>query len=353
MTTNYNILCCDGGGIRGLLTAMLLDQLPQSILTNTTVFAGTSTGGIISIALAAGLQPSQLVTLYSSQCSAIFNTADSPAASYEQIKGYLTNLMGSDWSWVADGIALASEAGVLPKNLFAAKYNNTSLVSQLQSTLGEQASTLFSQLSQKLFVTTYQLDNGSGQWLPISIDNLSSSSNDSTLLDAALATSAAPTFFPPYNHPQLGYCIDGGTFANNPSMFVLSRVLQAGVSASSIRMLSLGTGATQNSVPSSYFGSIDPNLWGTYQYMFPLNAPSSVPSELLINLMMDGSSDIDDEQSGRILPPANYVRVEVPLTQAITLDDCSQVPALQTMADNFMQGDTWTSIVDWVTGNFV
>ena len=69
MTTNYNIIACDGGGIRGLITAMLLNDLvsnppsgaTSNILNNVSLFAGTSTGGIIAIGLASGLTPSTVV----------------------------------------------------------------------------------------------------------------------------------------------------------------------------------------------------------------------------------------------------------------------------------------------------
>lgn len=357
MAQNYNILCCDGGGIRGLLTAMLLNDLPSTALQNTAVFAGTSTGGIIAIALSAGVQPKNLVTLYSSQCSTIFPPNAPPAASVSQMKAYLENVLPSELTWTAEAIALACAAGVLPKNLFSAKYTNDSLRKQIEQTLGDSATSTFESLSKGLFVTTFQLDNGSGQWVPISIDNFpSSTTSSSTLIDAALSTSAAPTFFPPYNHPLLGYCVDGGTFANDPSTFVLSRVLSAAstlnIDVSNIRMLSIGTGSSASSVPSSYFGTVPPELWGTYQYMFPTPAAPGVPSELLINLMMDGSSELDDSQTESVLG-ARYLRVQVPLTSAITLDDCSEVPALMTMANSFMQSPQWTTIVDWVNANFV
>ena len=358
MSQNYNILCCDGGGIRGLLTAMLLDRLPPSALQNTMLFAGTSTGGIIAIALAVGIPPKDLVGLYSSQCSTIFPPNAPPAASVDQMTAYIKSVLPSDLAFTAEALALACEVGILPKNLFSAKYANASLRTQIEKTLGGSATTTFDKVPSGLFVTTYQLDDGGGEWLPISIDNLpGSTTSASALIDAALSTSAAPTFFPPYNHPLLGYCVDGGTFANDPSTFVLSRVLssarQLGIDPANIRMLSVGTGSSANSVPSSYFGTVPPELWGTYQYMFPTPSATGVPSELLINLMMDGSSEIDDTQTESILTSAQYLRVQVTLTSPVMLDDCSEVPALEGMANSFVQSSKWTTIVDWVKANFV
>src|SRR6266436_1776169 len=80
MTKNYNMITCDGGGIRGLMTAKLINDLvsnPPSgsssdILSNVSLFAGTSTGGIIAIGLACGIAPSLLVSLYEDKCNKIF-----------------------------------------------------------------------------------------------------------------------------------------------------------------------------------------------------------------------------------------------------------------------------------------
>lgn len=53
----YRILSFDGGGIRGLVTLALLKRLEAKIpnlITGADLFAGTSTGGIIALGLAAG-----------------------------------------------------------------------------------------------------------------------------------------------------------------------------------------------------------------------------------------------------------------------------------------------------------
>lgn len=348
MTTNYNILCLDGGGIRGLLTSILLENLPAAALANTVVFAGTSTGGILAIALAAGVDTQKLVDLYSTSCNSIFGSDLSPAASKDQIKSYLRQFAGP---LEADTLWELIEHHVVPVNLFSAKYNPKGLQGALLSTFGAHASTLVSALPQKLFVTTFQFDR-KGSWMPISFDNLLPSSNDATLLDAALCTSAAQTYFPPHKHPTLGYCIDGGTFANNPSTFVLSRALQCGTDPRSIRMLSIGTGASVNSVPVSYFDQVPPELWGLYQYAFPVKAPASVGKMPLLGTMSAGSSEVDDEQTASILGP-HYIRVEVPLPRPITLDSCSEVPTLAQMANDYVKSAEWAEAVKWVTENFV
>lgn len=349
MAQNYNILCLDGGGIRGLLTSILLSDLPPSALANTTVFAGTSTGGILAIALAAGVEMQKLVDLYSTRCGTIFNPQLSPAATDDQIKHYLRLFAGPVEADLL--LELVEHHHIFPINFFAAKYNPSGLRTALSEALGEQASTLVSQLEKKLFITTFQFDR-KGSWTPISFDNLDPASNDAMLLDAALCTSAAQSFFPPHKHPTLGYCVDGGVFANNPSTFVLARALQIGVDPKTIRLLSVGTGAAVNSVPDSYFETVPPELWGLYQWLFPVKAPPSAGHLPLLTTMAAGSAEIDDEQTASVLGP-HYVRAQVPLTQPITLDSCSEVPVLEQLAKDYLADSEWANVKKWVTENFV
>jgi hypothetical protein len=348
MTQNYNILCCDGGGIRGLLTALLLHDLPPSAITNTVVFAGTSTGGILSIALSAGVEVQKLVELYSTHCGMIFSPSLSPAASKDQIKQYVRSFANPI---EADVLLELVDHHILPINFFAAKYDPSGLRAAITEALGAQVSTRVSELARKLFITTFQFDRN-GSWSPISFDNLDPASNDATLLDAALCTSAAEGFFPPHKHPTLGYCVDGGIFANNPATFVIARALQIGVDPKTIRMLSIGTGAVVNAVPSDYFDAVPPELWGLYQWLFPVKAPQSVGHMPLLTAMSGGSSEVNDEQAASILG-SHYARVEVPLTRPITLDSCAEVPVLSQLASDYIAGAEWANVKKWVTENFV
>ena len=78
MPKKYLILSCDGGGIRGLLTALLLKELDKScgLLQRVDLFAGTSTGGILAIGLAGGLGIDRLIDLYKAKAKNIFEKSD-------------------------------------------------------------------------------------------------------------------------------------------------------------------------------------------------------------------------------------------------------------------------------------
>jgi patatin-like phospholipase/acyl hydrolase len=85
MATPIRILCCDGGGIRGLLTTIILERLekeiqhinPTSSLHNSfDVFAGTSTGSIIACGLARGMSATQIRRFYENKGDIIFPRID-------------------------------------------------------------------------------------------------------------------------------------------------------------------------------------------------------------------------------------------------------------------------------------
>ena len=75
IVAKYRILSIDGGGVRGLLVTVLLQQLDKRLpgwRDQVDLLAGTSTGGIIALGLAKGLAPTDLRTLYYDKSPRIF-----------------------------------------------------------------------------------------------------------------------------------------------------------------------------------------------------------------------------------------------------------------------------------------
>ncbi|MEJ2299862.1 MAG: patatin-like phospholipase family protein, partial [Anaerolineales bacterium] len=71
----YRILSMDGGGIRGLITVILLERLESAhpgFLEKIDLLAGTSTGGILALAVAAGLSPERIRHLYETSGRNVF-----------------------------------------------------------------------------------------------------------------------------------------------------------------------------------------------------------------------------------------------------------------------------------------
>lgn len=200
----HKLICFDGGGIRGLVPLLALQRLEAAhpgLIARSTLLAGTSTGGIIALCLAAGVPVADIIALYRDKGPTIFSRS------------------------IIDRF---EDAG----GLSGALYDPKPLQGLLDGILGN---VLMCDLPKPVLVPTFELDNrcsdprkrrwGARFWTRM--DHILAQ-------DVAMMTSAAPTFFPSH----MG-CIDGGTVSNNPAAVALS--MCRGESA---LLLSLGTGIT-------------------------------------------------------------------------------------------------------------
>jgi len=289
----YFVLSLDGGGIRGVLTARVLERIEErtGFLRRVDLVAGTSTGGILAIGLARGLTPKQLVALYAENGRRIFSARD------------LLDAIPGDELWRAD-------------------YSTEALREVLNPhfdglTLG--------QLGKRVLIPSFDLDNDANprMWKPKFFHNYDSPGNDREVsaLDAALRTSAAPTYFPSYQ----GY-IDGGVVANNPSTCALARAIKAGQKLEDIELLALGTGVS----PGFIHGDHD---WGRTQWLAPL-----------LKILFEGMPGVADYQCEQLLGE-RYRRLDALLPHAIDLDAVTRIPQLLTLADEL----DIDPIVRWLT----
>jgi hypothetical protein len=346
----YCILSCDGGGIRGLLPALLIQQLATDIpsfLGNIGLFAGTSAGGLVSLGLASGVPVTKIVSLFENNGSQIFTPFSAGArtinaaqlrASLEAHAAAATSGQ-SWWDWVVQHFEQ-----ILTEIVYV-KYNNTGLQSLLKSLLPGNP---LNQLSNRVLVTAFQLDDpATGNWAPITISNFPGDPAAGTYpVDAALSTSAAPTYFPPYQHPKFGYCVDGGVYANNPGCMAIAVALKSGVALSDIVMLSIGTGAN----PENIQVMPPPTNYGPLMWMLPI-AFNSTPASPIISILMDGVASADAFVCQQLLG-SRFLRLQVPLTSAIPLDAYQDVPKLKTAAKTYMQASGWSDAETWVKQNF-
>ena len=263
---DYRILALDGGGIRGIYTAVLLDRLSQQVpgfLGRADLLAGTSTGGILALGLAMAMTPAQLVALYQNNGSQIFSAP--PLHEFVDLG-----------------------------NLVGAKYDNSNLSKILRATFGD--GTLASLLPRHVLITSFDLDNGATppkprRWKPKFFHNFAGPDSDGAekIADVALRTSAAPTYFPVYQ----GY-VDGGTVANNPAMAALAQALNPGTGGQKlddVRLFSVGTGVTP-----TYISGDDLN-WGEAQWVHPI-----------VNMMVEGLGDVAHYECMQLLH-AHYFRL--------------------------------------------
>jgi uncharacterized protein len=301
----YQIVCFDGGGIRGVYTAVLLDRLVQSLpklLNNVDLLAGTSTGGIIALGLASGMTTTQLIQLYQNKGAQIFN-----APLLHKIRD-LGEIVG-------------------------AKYSNADLVQIISDQFGEK--TLDQLLPQHVLIPSFDLDKPQGaprMWYPKFFHNFAGPDSDGAqkVADVALRTSAAPTYFPSYQ----GF-VDGGVVANNPSMSALAQALDprsnTGIALSDIRLFSLGTGVTP-----TFISGLD-NNWGLAQW-----------ARVLADMMLEGMMGVADFECACLLGANRYFRLAPVLPNPIPLDAASQINNLIADAQNV---DISAAVV-WLKANF-
>jgi predicted acylesterase/phospholipase RssA len=193
----YRILSIDGGGIRGIVTTVMMQRLKatpglEGFLENVDLVAGTSTGGLLALGIARGLDLDEIRDLYVNDGPKIF-----------------------DDSWLDDLLDLGKLRG--------ADYKIAPMRRVFKRVLGEE--TTLGQLGKRVLITAFDMDNEDDDelkrtWKPKLFHNFPGDGNDRHELahKVGMYTAAAPTYF-----PSVDGFIDGGVYANNPAMCALAQ----------------------------------------------------------------------------------------------------------------------------------
>ncbi|QDV73721.1 CBASS cGAMP-activated phospholipase [Botrimarina mediterranea] len=213
---DFRILSLDGGGIRGLFAAAVLAHLEQDLQIQITdhfdLITGTSTGGIIAIGLGLGMRPKALVDFYTGHGPAIFPSS---------------------------GICLRRWLRFLYRTLWRHRYDSKPLESALRTAIGER---LFGESTKRLVIPSYDL--GHDQVRVFRTPHHSRLRRDWQFpaWKVAMATTAAPTYFPAWKGIEKTRLVDGGVWANNPTLVGLVEATSTlNVPWDAIRILSIGT----------------------------------------------------------------------------------------------------------------
>jgi patatin-like phospholipase/acyl hydrolase len=216
----FKILSIDGGGIRGVIPARFLqlveEQLDgQPIHEYFDLIVGTSTGGIIALAIGAGIPLDKVVNLYREKGKVIFSRR-TPRYFFSRLPLMKISLPYTH-----------------------SLYNNVSLRKELVD--------LFADLRMKdsrckLCVPSVNITTGEPVVYKTEHHDDFYTDGKRLMWEVALATSSAPLFFPPFEMSGSGYHIDGGVWANNPSVVGIAEGIKLGKALSDIKVLSLGTG---------------------------------------------------------------------------------------------------------------
>ena len=280
----YKILSIDGGGMRGLIPALILVEFekrtgkPISELFD--LVAGTSTGGIIAAGLnipdketrKAAYSAQDLVKLFKNRGQTIF----------------LQETLHS----ITTGLGLLEE-----------RYSHQGLKKVLKEYCGDAE--LKSAITDILLVS-YDLNTNkpfffksrlAKQWVR----------KNFMMRHIIRATTAAPSYFEPFKLLNMAdqktyhFLIDGGVVANNPAMCAFTEATT--LKQSDILMVSLGTGSEK----VSYQGALN---WGLALWLRPL-----------FKLMIKGNNDMVDYQLKEIFsakPDSHYYRFQVKLQEENT-----------------------------------
>jgi patatin-like phospholipase/acyl hydrolase len=311
MSYTCKILAIDGGGIRGVIPAYILQQLEEAVGSPLyqyfDVIAGTSTGGLIAMGLAS-VRPdgkprtaTEILNVYMNDESEIFNKQPESygtTAKYFSIASFLQSLFGSDLT-----------------------------LSQAQ----QQLQALGHPTPKQVLTTCYTLNTASaagvGPYLFNWIDAANSSDDDYYVWEATLGTSSAPTYFPVANigsgapagsGATTRWVADGGVAANNPALYALAAAFQLNLCSdlSDVLIVSLGTGLYNVGIQIL---NGDGN-WGLVQWTagFDVNGNTTEP---LINVLAMSNVLSPCQQLQAIMPAGNYYRLEptIPYNES-TLD---------------------------------
>jgi hypothetical protein len=269
----YRILSLDGGGIRGLITAIWLDRLEQALdrplWQHFDLVAGTSTGSILACAVAAGIDARRIIDLYSNEGRKVF---PSPRR--------------------------------LVRFFHGPKYDGRGLEAALDDVFDHAA---FGDLKIKpTLVTTYDTFTGK----PVIFKNNRPRHANLLVRDVCRASSAAPTYFPPHLLKVSGAkvpLIDGGVVANNPTACAIAEAVRTGREGDEeatngdclghLVVASFGTGDVLRRISPH-----EADRWGAVRWAAPI-----------IDVLFDGSSDAVDYIARQLIRPENLFRFQIPL----------------------------------------
>jgi len=209
--SRFQILALDGGGVKALFTAHVLarleDDLGVRLRDSFDLIAGTSAGGIIALALGAGLRPTDIVQHYQQLAATVF-----PANRRRW------------WRLLA--------------RLRSPTYAQRPLRDALREVLGDRR---LGDSDRRLVIPSWDVQCGQVHLFKTPHHPRLTRDWKISMVDVALATSAAPTFLPAARVD--GHrLVDGGIWANNPSVVAITEAVSVlGVPLDAIRVLNIGT----------------------------------------------------------------------------------------------------------------
>lgn len=287
---NFRILALDGGGLRGTFTAAVLakwDDMIKSgggnnLIAHFDLVAGTSTGAILAIGLSLGLTPLEILTFYREQGPRIF-------PKNRKLRHWLKS-----------------------------KHESTTLRDLLHKVFGDRK--LSNDSCCRLVIPTVRAIHGEAEAIVTAHCPDRTAFRDITAVDAALASSAAPTYFDEavWEAPVATETfLDGGIWANNPILPALAEAVRyLKIPLDRIDVLSIGTMGTEN----DFTESLGKGKAGW--------APTSA------DLFFAAQEHAASVMAESFLGPARHLRVNQQTSSEIKLDDMEAIEDMASRGTN-------------------
>ncbi len=294
------ILTLDGGGIRGLVSAIWLEALEARLRAagkgplqqHFDLVAGSSTGALITMGVGIGMPAADITALYERFGDEVF-----PGAA-ERL-----------WSRVTRTFS---------QGLSAPRYSPKGIERVLKQVFDTRT---LGSVSPRAMAIAYDTVARN----PLFFKSYKPEHADIPLWEVCRAATAAPTYFPAHLatvERRRRALIDGGVVANNPTACAVAEAvrLNGDASLAGIVLLSVGTGQTTRPISER-----EATTWGPLEWAIPI-----------IDVLFDGSADSVDYIATQLLGDGHYFRMQAPLTRGYDdFDnvDRTNVAALRDMAE--------------------
>lgn len=207
----FQVLALDGGGARALFTAHVLARLEADLGVRITdhfdLIAGTSAGGILALGLGAGLTPAEIVERYTNLAERVFPQS-----------------RRAPWRFGARALGPV--------------YSGVLLRKVLTEVLGHR---LLGESTKRLIIPSWDVQRAEVHIFKTPHHPRLRRDAKIAMVDVAMATTAAPTYFEAANVDGQRL-VDGGVWANNPSVVAIGEaVSMLDVDLDDIRVLNVGT----------------------------------------------------------------------------------------------------------------
>lgn len=304
--TQVNLLCLDGGGIRGMVEAVILDEIEmrtkRKIKESFGWIAGTSTGGLLALYFGLGHTAKECLDLYKELKEYVFKLKE-----YKEIAETLNK--GFNWNFFGENVISHTD-----------NYEKV-----LKKTFGEN--TRMSAIKDvKIIITVTLADKD-----PLELIHYTNfdKTKDEFIWKVARATSAAPGYFRKFYIDDIGPLYDGGMTANNPTHTAIERIINWKQNKYVMNkpilqhVLSLGTGIMPVKLcPLPDLPTCDGlnNYW-EYVKMFWAGDLNIIKNTLLNELTRTEGHIVDQAKAFCSLGNIGFQRFNPPLSEELELNE--------------------------------